>query len=141
MNRAYIYIAIACAVVVTIIAAYGTYRCNHPDFKDPLTYSLIEGEPWNRFLDGWSISHYLFYAILAYYFPSYWFYLFLLGAVWEGVEAIFYDHPFYLSDCKYIIDTDANQRGSGRFWYGKWEDLIMNTLGIITGVIIARKNN
>lgn len=118
-------IGIACGLV---IAAYGTFRCKTTDFKDPMTKSLF-GEPWNRFLDGWGISHFLFFLMLAYHWPTEWAFIFGTGVFWELLEWIFKAHPFYLSKCNYTIDTE---KGEG-WWYGRWQDLIMNGLGVALG--------
>jgi hypothetical protein len=119
---------------VFIIIAYGTYRCKTTDFQDPLTKSMF-GPPWNLFFDGWGISHFMFYGFLAYMFPKKrtLIIIFLLGVLWEIVESIFKDHPFYLSDCKYEVTTDK-----GGWWYGRWQDIIMNSLGMATGVFMRR---
>ena len=122
---------IACAL---FIIAYGTFRCKATSFKDPFTKSMF-GSPWNLFLDGWGILHFLFYMLLAYIWPSEWAFIFLMGAMWELVEFIFKDHPFYLSKCKYYIETD---NGAG-WWYGRWQDLVMNGLGIATGAWLGGK--
>ena len=119
------------------IIAYGTYRCNTKDYVDPLTKSIGPAS-LNRFLDGWGITHFMFYGVLAYMFPDKRSLMFIagLGVAWEIIEVIFKEHPFYLSDCKYPPQTDADGDG---WWYGRWEDIIMNSLGMATGYIIRKK--
>lgn len=124
-----------CISAVLFIVAYGTYRCKTTSFIDPLTNS-VGPKSLERFLDGWGISHFLFYGTLAYMFPDKKSLIFiaLLGIAWEIIESIFKDHPFYLSNCKYTIGTDKE---SG-WWYGRWEDIVMNSLGMLTGVSLKR---
>jgi hypothetical protein len=119
--------------MVLCIIIYGTYRCNTKHYIDPLT-KTIGPVSLNRFLDGWGISHFIFYGVLAYMFPDKKSLIFIaaLGVAWEIIEVIFKEHPFYLSDCKYPPQTDS---GAG-WWYGRWEDIIMNSLGMLTGVIL-----
>ena len=52
-------------LAVAFIVGYGTFRCKTTDFQDPLTKSMA-GPPWDLFLDGWGISHFMFYGFLAY---------------------------------------------------------------------------
>lgn len=129
MNQ-YIKIALICLACILFIVAYGTYRCRTTGFSDPLTGSLVSGE-LSRYLDGWGILHFLFFAILAYMFPNKRAIIFLivLGVAWELVEFAAKDHPFYLAECRYTLTTN---KGVG-WWYGRWEDLVMNLLGIYAG--------
>lgn len=136
MRSSYLHISIICVVIMLSIIAYGTYRCNTKDYVDPLTKS-IGPVALNRFLDGWGITHFMFYGILAYMFPDKRSLIFIagLGVTWEIIEIIFKEHPFYLADCKYPPQTDA---GAG-WWYGRWEDIVMNSLGMLTGFALRKR--
>jgi glycopeptide antibiotics resistance protein len=72
----------------------------------------------------------------TYLFPNNYIFIWILGVCWEIVEFIFKDHPFYFSDCKYKLTTDKNEG----WWYGRYEDIIVNTLGILLGYFLANKN-
>jgi hypothetical protein len=124
-----VYITVALLACMLAIMAYGTFRCRSAAFEDPMTESLIEGEPWNRFLDGWGILHFWFFAVLAFYFPGCWLELVIAGIVWEGMEMMFKERPFYLAEC--TASTKKN------WWYGRWEDIVMNTLGLLCGLWVA----
>jgi hypothetical protein len=117
------------------IILYGTYRCKNTEFKDPFTQSFVP-PPWDKFLDGWGILHFLFYMILAYFYPTHLLLIFMMGVGWEILESYFYDHPFYLSKCNYNLSTD----GVAGWWYGRWQDIVMNSLGIIVGYYLAKLN-
>lgn len=121
-------------LIALMIVAYGTFRCKTSDFKDPLTRSMF-GHPWNKFLDGWGITHLLFYMALARYYPSQWLFIWLMGAAWEVIEVIFKDHPFYISKCNYNLQT-ADGEG---WWYGRWQDIVMNSIGIYIGHRMATR--
>ncbi len=131
----YVKIMIMCIMCMLFIVAYGTYRCKTSSFKDPLTKSFGPSS-LNKYLDGWGISHFLFYGTLAYLFPRKMQLVFIacLGIAWEIIESIFKEHPFYFSDCKYVIPTDKDIG----WWYGRWEDIVMNSLGMLTGVFLRR---
>jgi hypothetical protein len=128
---------VACGLLcVLLIVAYGTFRCKTTDFVDPLTKSFFKGELSN-YLDGWGISHFLFFAFLGYKFnkPKYILFSFVLGVIWEIIEYFSKDKPFYISECKYDMTTD---KGQG-WWYGRYQDVIMNSLGLYVGYIVSKK--
>ena len=131
----YVAILSICFVCSSIIIVYGTIRCKIPGFSDPLTFSPVPA-PWNRFLDGWGMSHFLFYGLLGYLYPSRWVFITIMGIIWELIEMVFKDHPFYLSKCNYDVNTDKTAVG---WWYGRWEDIIMNTLGMSLGIALSRR--
>jgi hypothetical protein len=126
----YIQITAVFLIVVLFIVGYGTFRCRQKDFVDPITKSLL-GPPFDAYTDGWAFLHFACYGILAYFYPKTYQLLFIasVGVAWEIIEIIFKDHPFYFSDCKYQLTTD-NATG---WWYGRYEDIIMNTLGMVVG--------
>lgn len=123
-----------CALCAFAIVAYGSLRCKMTSFTDPLTFALAP-PPFDKVSDGWAISHFAFYAALAYFYPRESPFIFTLGVTWELIEFSVRDKPFYLSRCNYKIDTD----GGGGWWYGRWEDLVVNAAGIATGLWLARR--
>jgi cell shape-determining protein MreD len=135
MNEKYLHITVICLICVFIIIAYGTYRCKNTTFVDPLTKSFFP-YPVNQFLDGWGISHLLFFTMLGFLYPNaeYVLYSFVLGVIWELIEYSIKDHPFYLSKCKYNVGTE----NKNHWWYGRWQDIIMNSIGLLVGSIMAR---
>lgn len=121
-------------IAITLIMIYGKYRCDHKDFKDPLETKLILG------LDGWSMTHVTFFAILGYMYPEYFWYALLLGVMWELFEHFYgKNRPGWLGgygDCQ-DISTD---RTDGNWWYGKWTDIVCNIVGFIIGVYLKKGN-
>jgi len=138
---AYSEIFMICFLVATLIVVYGTIRCRMPKFYDPLTYSLLPA-PWDRFFDGWGISHFGFYFMLAYLYPKHWFFITCLGVAWEALEMVFKEHPFYLSRCSYDTDQPSGASKAGTkpgWWYGRWQDIVMNSAGVALGVYLSRR--
>lgn len=137
MRNAYVEILAMGIVCVFVIVAYGTFRCKMAtgSYKDPLTI-VFAPPPFDKFLDGWGISHFLFFALLGYMYPTRntLIFIFLLGVLWEIIESLAKDHPFYLSKCNYTITTDD---GAG-WWYGRWQDIVMNTCGMFLGYALAK---
>jgi hypothetical protein len=102
-------------------------------------------------IDWWSITHFVFFGIMAYMMPDHLFELFLVGILWEIVEdGLAPRHGKGLVSCnkkyenswlntfKYMwCDNIAREVD---YWYGKWDDVFSNTLGLIVGHFI-RVNN
>lgn len=128
IRNEYIQIVSICAVAVLTIVVYGTYRCKTTSFRDPFTVALAP-EPLDKYLDGWGILHFFLFLFFGYFYPSKIIFAWILGFIWELVEYMFKDRPFYISECQYEIDTD---HGVG-WWYGRWQDVIMNSLGLLSG--------
>lgn len=99
--------------------------------------------PWTT-IDWWSISHFTFYFILSFLYPHYICTFFVGSVIWEIVEdALAPTHSKVLVDCSVTyenswIDTFktvwCNHTAREKdYWYGKWDDIIMNSLGLIAG--------
>jgi len=117
---------VVCAVLIFM---YGNYRCENPDFKDPLQTKLGIGD-----LDGWSLSHLLFFMFIGYHFKGkYLIAAFFIGVLWELFEHYCGSTgtaPAWLGgDCS-KIRTDPLE---GNWWYGKWSDIVMNLIGLVLG--------
>jgi len=119
-----------------MIFTYGSYRCKNPDFKDPLETPIGIGE-----LDGWSLTHFLLFIIVGYMFPDKYVMALAIGCGWELFENYYGENrPGWLGgygDCDKLA---SGKTEDGNWWYGKWTDIVMNTLGIIVGVYLNRKD-
>jgi hypothetical protein len=134
MNTAVLAILLWCAVIIFFIVAYGTFRCRRRSFTDPFSRTLFP-KRFRHFLDGWGLFHFIFYALLTHMFPQYWLLIFGLGVSWEFIESLTKSHPFYLSKCNIHVNTDQQSR----WWYGRYQDVIMNTLGQMFGYYMYTK--
>lgn len=135
MNDKIKIILIDCMTAFSIML-YGTYRCRSTSFKDPFTGCVSKNEKLCKFVDGWGIIHFFYFMILGFFFPEDLPTIFWMGVLWEMVESYSHDHPFYLAECKYVISTDKD---SG-WWYGRWQDIVMNTLGMCCGYYLHQKH-
>lgn len=66
-------------------------------------------------------------------FPQFWYLIVIIGIVWEIIESSMKDRPFYLMDCNVEL-SDSNQG----WWYGRWQDIVMNSFGMILGYILYK---
>ena len=121
----YISLFVICVVVILF---YSRYRClNKESFKDPLESSIF------FILDGWSMTHLLFYMLIGYLFPNYLLLTTFLGILWELFEHYSGKYkPLWLSGWGNCHFTDKVKDNEG-WWYGKWSDLFINTIGLLIG--------
>ena len=136
-------ITLICLVIGVAIMFYGSYRCENPDFEDP----LINGKKTCRICDGWSISHFLLYLVFGYFYPNEVVFAFILGVIWELFEyLISMDNEniripgIYelkkLSKCKTSVElTDKRQH-----WiYYEITDIFMNFAGLALGYSLSKR--
>lgn len=119
---------------LSFIFSYGKYRCTHPSFKDPLEKMIGIGE-----LDGWSVSHFMFFMLVGYIYPNTIIQTFIMGIIWELFEHFYGEYrPGWLGgygDCNNM----ATDKMNGNWWYGKWSDILCNLVGFIIGKGIHSK--
>jgi hypothetical protein len=122
--------------IVIAIFYYGKYRCAHKDnYKDPL---LIKYGIWD--LDGWSLTHFFTCLIAAYIYPSQWWLIWLYSLAWEIFEE-YYDQvkPDFLKGFGDCFSTDQELGGDHtKWWFGRYSDIVMNTLGIMGALLYYR---
>ena len=126
MNNNYKVLLLA-AVCFLVICFYGQYRCNNPDYHDPLMQKLGILD-----LDGWSITHFAFFALLGYLYPDTFWLSMGLGISWEAFEHILgKNRPAILGGFGDCVTTDPGIQGS--WWFGRVSDILMNLIGFIFG--------
>jgi hypothetical protein len=94
--------------------------CPYTPFLREITYDIKgnHGREKNKkgtrlcFINGWIISHILFFGIMGFLFPDYALLLVLIGFTWEITEFLFGWH--------------------------NWLDIFWNIIGIVIGVTIAK---
>lgn len=120
---------------ILTIFYYGSYRCNNPTYKDILEKKIGIYE-----LDGWSVSHFIFYLIIGYNFPQkkYLIIAFCFGLAWEIFEHMYGKHrPGWLGGYGGECDLSTD-RLEGNWWYGKYSDIILNLLGLYIGYYLYK---
>ena len=114
------------------IFPYGKYRCTHKEFKDILETELLFG------LDGWSLTHFLFFLVVGYVYPQTYILSMCIGISWELFEHYYgKERPGWLGgygDCNDL----ATDKESGNWWYGKWSDILCNNAGYLLGMFLRK---
>ena len=130
MNNNY-KVLISCIVCFVIISLYGSYRCKNPKFHDPLMNKLGILD-----LDGWSITHFVFFLSLGYFFPDTIVLSMSLGIGWELFEQLIGKaRPGMLGGFGDCVTTDPGIHGS--WWFGRLSDIVMNASGFLLGMYIS----
>ena len=121
-----------------LIGLYGYYTCNNlKTYKDYLTMDLFNNSSKKYGLDGWSVTHLLFYMLLAYLFPNKIILTVSLGIIWELVEMFL---GIYIVIYKPDIFKEFGSCSTDNtkiWWYGKFSDIIVNFIGFIIGQYLA----
>jgi len=133
LDFSYFAILFSCIIV---IFAYGKYRCSHiKDHKDILEFDLIKNSG-NYGIDGWSLSHFLFFMLIGYLYHNVFFITFLLGIIWELFETyVGIYEPDIIKGWGFCKIKGNRYK---KWWYGKMSDPIVNFFGLILGIYLYR---
>lgn len=117
---------------VATIYIYGFYRCLFTSYNDPLERKIGLGS-----LDGWSLTHIIFYTVIGYMFPDKIIQTMLFGIVWEIFENLYgkYRPTWFDPACRHMTISDDGKPKV--WWYGKWTDLFCNSFGFFIGYSLS----
>lgn len=87
-------------------------------------------------VNGWLMSHFIFYAIMGYLYPNYkcMIIMYGFGILWEICEWIF---GVLLKERG--IQKDNNDKVYVTYWVPNYMDLVANLLGLVFGYFIKKK--
>lgn len=98
--------------------------------------------------DGWSFLHFMLFGVFGFIQPGKFFHFFALGAAWELTEDFLAaDNVTQVVDCTDPHVTNPKGEVHRKFWcngvqtdywYGKWDDLLANSLGYLVGQLARR---
>ena len=116
--------------VVLLIVIYGQFRCAFPKFIDPLS---IHGMVY---VDGWLLSHFIVFTLAGYFYSNQFYLAVILGILWEIVEYLLgVNTPRFLK-CKMKGKNQTLAEKNDAWWYGRYEDVVVDILGFMTGYFI-----
>ena len=121
------------------IFIYGYYRCRYiKKHTDMLEFSLFKNSK-KYGIDGWVLSHYLFNLLIGFLYPYALRLTILLGSLWEVFEwYVGIYKPKILNGIGFCESPSGNKKNNKVWWYGKWQDIIANTLGFLTGKFLRK---
>lgn len=95
---------------------------------------------WPFHCETWSIAHFVLYALLGYFAPSYWPLLIVIGIIWEIMEHVGHILGKKLREHRRkhgykTLFEDSLISYAKESYVGRLEDIIINTVGVIVGVL------
>jgi len=120
-------------LIVTAIIFYSILLSllNMPKYLDPMLKSFTNSY-MKKYLSGWSISHFILFLFIGYYYSNCFIVAMLYGILWEIFEYVVGEFfPMLFPTLAYQIDPTWTD-----WYYGRFEDIIMNFLGFIVGKMI-----
>lgn len=89
-------------------------------------------------LDGWSLTHFMFFFSLGYYYSGAMYTAMGLGLAWEGFEHFLgQSRPGFLGGFGDCASTDP-ALSEGPWWFGRATDIGMNLAGFMLGVYMSK---
>ena len=132
-----VYILLLFINIAILILLFSFVKCKKIlDIKyDILTksYNYTNYSFLNQYLDGWGISHFILYAVMVYIFPKNWLFILMIGIIWEFIEVLL--SYYSILNC-YLLNYGRNKYT--KWWYGRYQDIIMNIFGIIFGLYLKK---
>tara|TARA_B110000003_G_C16654392_1_gene535743 strand:- start:8345 stop:8761 length:417 start_codon:yes stop_codon:yes gene_type:complete len=132
-----VYILLLFINIAIFILLFSFVKCKKIlDIKyDILTksYNYTNYSFLNEYLDGWGISHFILYAVMVYIFPKNWLFILMIGIIWEFIEVLL--SYYSILNC-YLLNYGRNKYT--KWWYGRYQDIIMNIFGIIFGLYLKK---
>jgi hypothetical protein len=121
-----------CIFILTIIIIYSIILNQLIKTKDDDPMIMFRSPILGNFINGWTLSHFIFFAYLGYNYQDHELEANSLGVIWELIEwSIGTFFPILFPDQAFKIDP---------FWtswyYGKYEDIVMNYLGFKFGKLL-----
>lgn len=134
VDRNYIKILTIFLSVMVVNILYGFVVINFLNSKDPLQTKLNIND-----LDGWSMTHFILFLFLGYFFPTYYIFILSIGVLWEVFEYFYGKYQSYIP-----INTDSfknafARNGPPEWWYAKISDIFMNIAGFVIGAFLSYK--
>ena len=136
ITQEYLFLILMLFICICLIFSYHSFICSRNDkFKDPL---LTNYGIWD--LNGWSLTHIVFFGLLGYFFPKRFVLIMIIGIIWEIVEekCMYYMiKDIEILNCK-KENSKISEIGS-MWWFGRLSDVFMDAIGFGIGYMIHQK--
>ena len=123
-------------LVIISIAIYGKYRCKYINSHTDILAGGIFKKSSKLDIDGWSVTHFAFHFILAVMDSGIFLFAIIGGILWELFEGyVGLYKPKIIMNIGFCKNKDDKYKV---WWYGKYSDIVMNTLGFVSGVMVTK---
>jgi len=138
---------IICASLITTyygVLKYKTKNKNDEASQDILNNCVIELSNGTCY-SWWPVSHFIFYAIIGWFYPTQFIPAMLMGILWEGIEWTIGEYTQNSNEIKdikdikdikskNIYDTIRNKKQYiDQWWQGNTNDILFNAAGFLAG--------
>lgn len=139
-------VTIPCAamyvVCVLLIIVYGMV-IRRTQTRDILAVRIFD-HPICQDIDGWSVTHLMFFGLLGVLYPGKHLQFLTIGVLWEVIETALGQNKLEVSGRRLQLvgdqDSDGNTTGNDdAYWYGKESDIVVDMAGYCIGSAYAEK--
>jgi hypothetical protein len=139
-------VAVPCVVVyvivVLVIVLYGIFL-RKTGTRDVLALQLFD-HPICQKIDGWSVSHVVFFGLLGFLYPGRHLQFFVVGVFWEIIETALGQNKIEVSGKRLQLigeqdETGASTGEKNAYWYGKESDIVMDAGAYAAGSYLAER--
>jgi hypothetical protein len=127
------------SVHIMSLSLYEASQEGNVELADPMNKRLFSlyGFP----ISTWPLSHFLLWLAATVMAPSSWSYYLVTGLVWEGVELLMKTmaKETTLSRTARTRVGETGEYTYLTYWESTWEDIVINSAGIATGLLISRQ--
>lgn len=95
-------------------------------------------------IDGWSISHFLFFGLLGVLYPGQHLQFLCVGFLWEVIETVLGQNKFGTTGSRLQLIGEQDENGvptgnNDAYWYGKESDVVVDIFGYSLGSAWAER--
>lgn len=129
-------------VAVILIILYG-YFLRKTKTRDILAKRIFH-HPICQEIDGWSVTHLVFFGLLGLLYPGHYLQFLAVGVAWEVIETGLGQNNIEVSGKRLQLIGEQDEEGNSTgkkdaYWYGKESDVIMDVLGYMLGSFLAER--
>lgn len=126
--KSYIIITSVCVVIMLLSFVYNINKCENKE-EDGLLKSIDK----KSLLSGWSLLHFVTFALLSYYYPGDLIFLIIVSVIWQSIMWLLKYNLHKISLCNYKVHFEIN------YLLGC---VLMNIIGLLLGYSTSKfKNN
>lgn len=130
-------ISIVYIAVTILFLLYGVHLISNGNkFSNIAKLDILNTVVYNNNgirLSGWGISHFVMYLLIGLICPHCWKEATVLGIIWEVVESILGN--IFVNDTSDTTDSNIKYK---LWWDGDPQDIVINSIGLICGILINK---
>lgn len=132
-----IFAIVIAAIVIWWLYLRQTWGDDGVADHDAMNVKVIDVPYLENCCSWWPISHFILFFILGYFFPECWWELIIFGVLWELFEVVMW--LFMKRGRQSVRNTQSGTiEYSADWWAGSFKDVLMNSIGVLTGVLLRR---